>query len=185
MLDWLYELPLWIPMGITGFGLVLLWTGIQRLEKRVKYAGLGVVALGVVLGLLSWFLESDREIVTRQTKELVRAVNARDWAAMEKLLAPDATVAGMGDRKEILDLAREYCERYDLRNVRITGMEASEPKPTILVDMKIYAEAEKSPIGLWEFRLEWARNGKRWELKSADSTDSHLLESVLGRSRRQ
>lgn len=181
MLIWLYELPLWIPLGLGIAGLILIWTGLTRLEKRLKLAGMIVLALGIVLGLLSWFLESDREIVERQTRTLIKAVERRDWETARSLLAPDMTVLGFGPRDEVVAVARKYAEQYHIQNLRIIGLKASEPGTAITVKLRILADVHKSPAGFTDWQLEWEKTDSRWELKSADSNDVRGLEAMIPR----
>jgi hypothetical protein len=179
MLNWLYELPLWIPAAIVVVGLVLLWTGIQRLENRLRRIGLAALIIGVVLGLLSWFLESDREIVIRQTRELVSAIDKRDWATTEKLLHPDVTIFDRGNRQQIMADIKQYARQYDLKNLRVTGMTATEPKPRVSVSLRVWAE---NPSGPSDWQLEWEKTGQGWQLLKADpKTDFATLSELIPR----
>ena len=48
-MNYIYETPWWLPSGIALLGIILFITGNNRLEKRLRLAGILVVALAVIL----------------------------------------------------------------------------------------------------------------------------------------
>lgn len=183
MRDWLYELPLWIPAGLALVGLILIWTGFHRLEKRMKLIGLGMLGFALIIGLASWFLETDREIAIRQTREVIKAIEKRDWNTFGKLLHPDAEVLVWQGKDKIITLAKENAERYDVRNVRIISLEAEKSGksgPTVMLHLRIFAEAQGTPTGFIDWQLEWERSGDAVLLRSADpAIDPGIISNAL------
>src|SRR6476646_3389166 len=89
----LFHTPWWLPVTIAGVGVVLFITGNNRVEAKVRNAGLAIVALAILLVGVSWLVDTDLEKAVKDTKALVRAVNDRDWATMTRLLDPKASLA--------------------------------------------------------------------------------------------
>src|SRR3954466_15846766 len=89
----LFQTPWWLPVTIGGIGVVLFITGNNRVEAKVRKAGLTIVALAVLLMGVSYFVDTDLEKAVKNTKALVRAVNDRDWPTMTSLLDPKASLA--------------------------------------------------------------------------------------------
>jgi hypothetical protein len=186
MLDWFYEIPLWIPVTLAIGGLILFWTGLQRLEARLRVAGMIVVIAAIALGAASWILESDREIVERQTRELLASIDKRDWNKTEQLLHPDFAIAGFGNRQQILADLKRYSQEYELQNVRVFNVKAAKPNPKIIATLTMLAELQKSPTGLIGWQLEWEKTSAGWQLLSADSPtiDLATVQALTSSGRR-
>src|SRR6266581_9667179 len=52
-MNYIYETPWWLPTGIALLGVILFVTGNNRLEKRLRIAGIIVIAFAVILALVS------------------------------------------------------------------------------------------------------------------------------------
>src|SRR5215213_6103461 len=93
MTDLLFDTPWWLPLLVAGVGVVLFVTGNRRVENKVRYAGLAVVALAGVLVAVSYLVDTPVETAERKTNEFVKAFNRQDWKAWEDILAPDTAVS--------------------------------------------------------------------------------------------
>jgi hypothetical protein len=163
-MEFIYETPWWLPTGLMLVGAVVFWTGNSRMEKKVRTGGLAFLSAGLVLALVSYFLQSDREIVQRQTQQLVAAVEARDWPTMEKLMAPDVTILVWRGREDIITGARNYCEQFKLKKAWISGMEASKPDPNIDVTIRVFADTAEVSSFPTDWHLEWEKMPEGWRL---------------------
>ena len=65
--------------------------GVDEIEI-LPLAGLIVLLLGAVLWLVSFVVDTPREIVARGSREFVQSVVKRDQAALKNLLSPNATL---------------------------------------------------------------------------------------------
>ena len=90
MKDFFFDAPVWVLCVLVAAGIAIWWAGNNRVDKPMKRIGLAVLLAGVALALTSFVFDTDQEKVTKQTEQLVQAVNARDWKAFESVL--DATV---------------------------------------------------------------------------------------------
>ena len=133
-MNYIYETPWWLPTGIALLGIILFVTGNNRLEKRLRLAGIAVIALAVILALVSYLLDSDREKVIKRTHGLVESVEKRDWARMANYLHPNVTIATFSGRDAVVTAAKNAAEYSDLRQVRVISLDA-----TVLPDQIIRA----------------------------------------------
>jgi len=92
-MNYIYETPWWLPTGIALLGVILFVTGNNRLEKRLRTGGIVVIALAVILAVVSFLLDSDREKVVKRTNAWVQSVEARDWNRMATYLHPNVAVS--------------------------------------------------------------------------------------------
>src|SRR5437016_2951030 len=92
----LFHTPWWLPAGIAVLGVVLFWTGNNRLETRVRTAGLIVIALAVVLGVVSYLVDTDLERAVDRSRDLTRSVEHHDWEKMRSILDERTSVGVMG-----------------------------------------------------------------------------------------
>src|SRR5437764_8169317 len=88
MNDLLFDTPLWLLGLLVIVGAALFWSGNNRRDKTLKLVGLAVLLAGVVLGVLSYFIDTDKERAVRQTRQIVAAADRRDWDAFGRLLDP-------------------------------------------------------------------------------------------------
>ncbi len=188
-MNWLYEVPWWLPTCIGLIGLVFIVTGNNRLEKRLMYGGAGLILLAVALMLTSWFMESDREIVIRQTRELLASVEKRDWSRLEKLLSPDMVVSindlQIEGRPKVIDTVRLSADKYDVKNLRVVGaMSTTTLNDVITVTVQVSIDVREWPNLVTNWQMEWEKTAAGWEARdirflggpaiSASSAASHV-----------
>jgi 4-amino-4-deoxy-L-arabinose transferase-like glycosyltransferase len=96
----LFDTPWWLLALLAVAGAALFISGNARLEKRLKLAGLGLVAAAVLLLALSRLVDTDREKVEKQTRQLMAAVVQRDQQGVRRQLHPQASL-GVWNRDDI------------------------------------------------------------------------------------
>jgi hypothetical protein len=161
-MNYIYETPWWLPAGIALLGLILLVTGNNRLEKKLKIAGIIVISLGVLLAVASYFLDSEREKVMKKTQALVSSVEARDWNRMKTLLHPNVTVSVFAGRDRVVEATRTAAEYADVKNVRITSLDATElPDEIIRATLGVHASM-KDGASLTNWDVEWEKTDEGW-----------------------
>ncbi len=132
MSDLLFDTPWWLPTLLIVIGIVLFITGNNRQEVRIRTAGIIAVLLAVVVILLSYFVQTDREKAENGSRQLVAAAVAHKWAVFDQLLDPKASVTVLGagtlaaNRREIIEMAKDGTTRFGLKDAahHIAGRQA-------------------------------------------------------------
>ena len=173
MLDeWVFSTPWWLPTLAIVAGVGLWVSGNKRTDKTLKHVGLVAVLLGVALGLVSYYVETKVERVTRQTRELVKSAVDRDWKKMQSLLDEKVTlkVQGVpfglqyGNREAILKGAREGVERIGLSSASITHIEVQDAGPLLTASLRIFSTHERAggtPTPS-DWQITWEDPGGGW-----------------------
>jgi hypothetical protein len=171
MTDLLFDPPWYVPAAIAALGIYLFVHGNRRNEAKVRAAGVGVALLGVAAFFVGRVMETDREICERRSRELVAAVDKRDWAAMRALLDPKASVTALNmpiysDRDAIIGGAQAATEQYGIKNIRITSLGSRQDQTAITVDIDALSDqgitGQPFPTS-WQF--EWQELSSGWTLQ--------------------
>ncbi|HSV14862.1 MAG TPA: hypothetical protein VLI90_11420 [Tepidisphaeraceae bacterium] len=171
MTDLLFSTPWWLPTAIIVAGVFLFVTGNARQLSGPRNVGLGLVGLAIVLILVSWLVETDRERVTRQSRELIKSVETRDWNKMRSLLDPKVSLAISSatiyaNRDDLVKGAQAATDQYGLKNIIITSLDAEQTQTVITVTLTALTEQDASmgrPVpSTWQF--DWEQIGKDWSL---------------------
>jgi predicted lipid-binding transport protein (Tim44 family) len=166
MKDFLFDAPLWVLCVLVAAGVAIWWAGNNRVDKAMKRIGLVVLLAGVALALMSFLFDTDQEKVTKQTGQLVQAVNTRDWDTFAALLAPQTRFAMYGDRTAIVKGARQTADDIGLKSVRVTGMTVDKKDTVITVDLRAVSEQDRTmgrPV-VTDWRFDWQNLGSGWKL---------------------
>ncbi len=165
-MNFIYETPWWLPAGLAMLGLILFVTGNNRLEKKLKWAGIALMGLAVGLAALSFFLDSDREKVMKRTRGLVESVNARDWNRMTTYLHPKVEVSIYSGRDGVVAAAKSAAEYGDLRDVRTTSVDATVlDEDTIRATLRVTATM-RDGTSFTDWTLEWEKTDEGWVAKN-------------------
>jgi len=170
MTDLLFDTPWWLPALIAAAGVVLFVTGNNRLEPRVKYAGLAAVGLALLLVAVSYLVDTPIETAERRSRELVDAFERADWPAMTAVLDPTATVSVLtfrvyDNRDEIMKAAEAAHGRYGFKSVNVLTMGAEQADTVITVTMVLLSEQDALGRTLnSEWQFEWQRTADGWAL---------------------
>jgi hypothetical protein len=173
--DLLFDTPWWLPVAIVAVGVFVFVRGNRRQKKGVLFGGLGVAVLGVVVALVSYFVDTAKEQAARRASELVGSVNTRDWPKFTALLDRQTNVYGVRGPDAITLIARTVSERNRLGISRITGMEVKQADPTfITVDMRVLSDiAGTSVISDWQLQFERLSQG--WVLKEVRALSNQQI----------
>ena len=170
----LFDAPWWLPTVLAFLGIALFWNGNRRQEAPVRNAGL-LFLLGAVLVLaVSYYVDTDMEKATKQSKLLVYSVEKRDWATLRNILSPTTSLHVLGGgaevygtRDEIVGGAQKAVDQYGLKNVRILNTTPEQTDTVINITMTIVSDQDFTsgrPITTtWQF--EWQQmGGETWSL---------------------
>ena len=193
MSDLIFATPWWLPTGLIAVGIVLFVGGNGRGQKGPRNAGVGLVVAALVLMLVSYLVETDKERAVRQTKELIRAVQDKDWSKMTALLDDDVAVTTpfgqlYAGRKEVVDAARSLSDRHGLKSVGGSVADVTQDNAGIVVltDTTANLDAVGYPVpSRWQ--LDWQKAGADWHVHQitcvsiAGKTDPDTMHTAIGR----
>jgi hypothetical protein len=168
----LFDAPWWLPTLLAFLGIALFWNGNRRQESKVRNAGLLFVLAAVLVLAVSHFVDTDLEKATKQSKDLVYAVEKRDWTTLGTILDPLTSLTVLdsfqlyGTRPQIVDAAQRAVDEHGLKNVRILSVTPEQTDTLINITMTIMSEQQATggrPITTtWQF--EWQQSGDTWAL---------------------
>jgi hypothetical protein len=168
----LFDAPWWLPTLLAFLGVALFWNGNRRQDTKLRNVGLLILLAAVGVIAISHFVDTDVEKAVKQSKQLVRAVEQRDWATLKTVLSPNTSLRVLGGteiyatRDEIIAGATKAVDRYGLKNVRILSTSAEQTDTVINITMTIMSEQDFTggrPITTtWLF--EWQQSGESWSL---------------------
>lgn len=170
MTDLLFDIPWWLPALIAGAGVVLFVTGNNRLEPKVKYAGLALVGLAVILMTVSYLVDTAIEKAEAGSRRLVDAFERADWPAMKAVLDPTASVSVLNfpvyaSREEILKAAQDAHGRYGFKSVNVLSMSAEQADTVITVGVVLLSQQDALGQTLKsEWQFEFQRRADGWAL---------------------
>jgi len=163
MKEWLFNPPWYAPVLLAGVALVLLYQGVQTTKKNLKIAGLATAVLAVGWIVLSAMIETDREVVERQTRELATAVNDRDWAKFKSLLDPKVTFYAYSGRDQLTQKAEQSADIVGVKDIVVSGIDVTdEPGGCTATFMATATVNEGRQPTNWKF--SWAKDPSGKEL---------------------
>jgi len=134
----------------------------------------------ILLGVVSYLVDTPKEKVIKGTHAILQATVARDKTILAANLHPNATLAGWR-RQQIIDGAVQYADQFGLKSATITGTEIKENPGMITVTMRVIGtfQSQKLPYDNvpTDWQLDWwgTTNGK-WLLKDITPIGSGNLK---------
>ncbi len=166
-MDYLCETPWWLLGGLLVLGGVLFWTGRTRAEKRVMYGGVGAIVLAIILGVVSWVLDSPREKAIRNTRALVAAVVRSDEAAMRALLHERISTPYIAGRDAVIKRARELVNSHGVTDASVLGIDGQQEGKRVAITMRLAVVIGGMTVPSdWELR--WEEVNGQWVLRDAE-----------------
>ena len=166
-MNYIYETPWWLPTGIALLGVILFITGNNRVDKKLRLAGVIVMALAIILAMVSFFLDSPREKVIKRTYALVDSVEARDWNRMSSYLHPNVNFTTLfTDREALVAAARKGAEYSELKQARIISLDATVLPDAIIRTTFRVNTSMREASGLSDWVLEWEKTDAGWVVKN-------------------
>jgi hypothetical protein len=167
MQDLLFDTPWWLLILLIGGGGYIWYNGNARSEKSWKFAGIIIALAGLSLVLTSWLVKTDKEVVADRSRQIVDAVDRRDWNALEGLLDPHTGLEGIyKNRDEIIDGAKKTVDAIGLTSASVTSIDVKQIDTDITVDMNILSNQEttlgRPTVTSWRF--DWQNTGTGWKL---------------------
>jgi hypothetical protein len=186
MNDLLFDTSWWLLVLLICGGIGIWYVGNTRLDAKIKWAGLAVLLLGIALALLSYFVDTDKEIVTKRTRQLVTSVVDRNWDAFASLLDPNTSFANAyRNRGQIVDGAKKTVDLIGLKSASITSVEVTQNDSVITVNLNAMSTQDATmdrPLPS-SWRFDWQNTGSGWKLAEIEPLDGSQVkkDEILGR----
>jgi hypothetical protein len=179
MTELLFDTPWWLPALIAGVGVVLFWMGNNRQERKVRNFGAALLVLALLVVGVSYFVDTPRERAIKNTRSLVKSVEARDWPAMTSLMDPRCAFESYGNRDEIVSAARIAAERFGLKSINITSLQAEQVDTLITVHLDVISEQDVTmgrPFPT-SWQLDYQKTANGWSLRNIEVLESRQAGS--------
>jgi hypothetical protein len=171
MRDLLFSVPWYLPTLLAIVGLALFVSGNRRQKPQIRAAGVAVIGLAVLWAVVSYLVETPKEICERQTRQYVKSVVDRDWATFNKLMEPqvqftDGTDWHIDGRDTWSDDVKSGAEQIGLKGASITSLIETESTDSVTATITVYSTQAASldrPVES-EWTLEWRASGGHWLL---------------------
>jgi hypothetical protein len=171
MYEFFFSVPWWAPTILVIVGLAVMTRGNRRQNQRTRDIGIGVILLGVAWAVISFLVDTPKEICTKQTRVFVQSVVSKDWTTFDNLLDPDVRYAFVdGDwnmvGRERLDTAvRADIDQIGVSSASVSGLEASDNGDTVTTKFTVLS-AQKATMdqmvpSSWDFDWHKSSSG-RW-----------------------
>lgn len=176
-MDLIFEAPWWLYVVPAVVGLGLAVAGRRRGDKTLRNVGVGLFLVGLAVFAAGRVVETDQEKVVRQSRELVAAVERRDWGTLSGLLTEDAVLSlqAVGQihdsRDKIIAAAKSRMGDSKVTAVNVGGIDPKREGSLITTELQVYVTAEATgdrPIPT-TWRLVWTRAGDGWAVRDIEA----------------
>jgi len=165
MQDFFFDTPLWMLGGLAVVGIALFMVGNNRTDATLRNVGLAVVGAGILLFLMSFFVDTNKEKCIKRSRQLVQAVQDRDWTTFEKLVSPRCKVQILGSGviyqtgKQLRNATEIAADQFNLKSNSILGIEAQDTGDFIKIGINVLSDSLPTS---WE--MEWQDSDNGWQL---------------------
>jgi hypothetical protein len=171
MRDLLFSVPWYLPTILGIVGLALFVSGNRRQKPQIRTAGVAVIGLAILWAVVSYLVETPKEICERQTRQYVRAVVDRDWPTFDRLMEPDVRFTDGTDwqiagRDTWAGDVKSGADQIGLKSASISSMNLDERPNAIIATITVYSTQDvtlERPIDS-DWALEWRQSNGRWLL---------------------
>jgi hypothetical protein len=163
-MNFISETPWWFPTILIAAGIALFIAGNNRLDKQMKTVGLVLAMLAILVGALSWFFESDREIVGKRTKALVAAIAGQDWTTTENLLHPEASVLSIRGRPLIMFALQQAVGRWNVKSARVVQIDVKQQGEGATSTIQVMSDSGATGTNITNWSLEWEKTSAGWQM---------------------
>ena len=169
--DLLFDTPWWLFTLLGMIAATLLVSGNARQNRRLLTAGIAALALGILLAITSYLVDTPKEKAIKGTHAFINGILARDKTQIAAQLHPNASIEGW-NRQQIIDGAVTYADLYGLQGATISGMTVDQQPPHIIIDMVVFSTHDAAKAQINTLRSEWQLD---W---LDDGTGHYLLKTI-------
>lgn len=171
MRDLLFSVPWYLPTLLVIVGLALFVSGNRRQKPQLRTSGVAVIGLAILWAVVSYLVETPKEICERETRQYVRAIVDRDWPTFDRLMEPavrftDGTDWQIAGRDSWAADVKSGAEQIGLKGASISSLTVSEAGDAIITTITVYSTQDATldrPVDS-EWNFEWRRSGGQWLL---------------------
>jgi hypothetical protein len=165
MNELLFSPPWWLPCGIVIAGAYLFWSGNRRSDATLRNLGLVVVALAAIFIVTAWLVDTPTETAVKKTRQLVSAVDKRDWPLFKSLLDDKTSFLFYFGKDQLTTGASTTADRIGLKYVHLLSLKAERHQSQITINLSCISEQDVSPYPTpTNWRFEWQNSGNGWYL---------------------
>jgi hypothetical protein len=188
MKDLLFDTPWWLLGLLLIGGGALFWSGNNRQDKTLKCVGLAIFALGIAMGLVSYFVDTDVEAATKKTRQLIYSVEKRDWPTLDSVLDDRTSLAFYRNKQQIMAGAKATVDSIGLKSVHIIGTTVDQHDTLISVNVRVLSEQDITsgqPVTT-DWKFDWQDFGTGWRLTTitplkSEQVNPDQIEARLSR----
>jgi hypothetical protein len=171
MRDLLFSVPWYLPTLLAIIGLAVFVSGNRRQKPPVRTAGFAIIALAILWAVISYLVETPKEICERQTRQYVRAVVDRDWTTFDKLMQPNVRFTDGSDwhidgRDTWASDVKSGADQIGLKGAWISSLKLDQSKDSIIATITVDSTQDVTldrPVDS-DWTLEWRESNGRWLL---------------------
>jgi hypothetical protein len=164
----LFETPWWLLTLVAIVAIALLVSGNNRQKNQLKLAGFIVLALGIILAAVSFFVDTPREKAIKGTRAFVHAVVERDQNTLRSILHPNASLLAW-NKDDIVYGVKQYADDWGLKDAMITHLDAVQTDTLVTVDLSVLSTHTGGKVpydtisSSWQ--ITWIDTGSGWLMK--------------------
>jgi hypothetical protein len=171
MNELLFHSSWWLLGCVALGGIAFFIVGNRRLDKNLQRIGVAIVLVTAVLGLMRFFFPTPRERMEKRSRDIVHAVDHRDWTSLQNLLDKDTAVCNRsgvmaGGRDAIIARTKFAMDQVHVKSVSILGVDSVQNETLITVSLEIFSTQEDTqdrPVtSSWQ--MEYEQSGDQWIL---------------------
>lgn len=194
MLEYLGELPFFVPIVAALVAIVVLTMGRARKSAPMKGAGVGLAAIALGMVAAGEFIVTPREQALLDSKTLVTSFSDKNWDAMAGVLNKDTRfylVRGVPiplyrGADQLTDAAKKYRDSVSTVSVLRSNAEKvdeTEVKATLTV-VSTHDQTQGRPVRT-EWELIFRKSGDDWRMMEISPVPGEVgadaLKRFLGR----
>ena len=188
MNEFIFAAPIWMLLTMLGVAVALVGYGFFRGDRTVRMLGLVVLLVSAVWLLASLLVETKIERVVRRSRELVSAVDRKDWDSLGQYLESGVTLS-LNNRRGIYDGREQILNAGRLASAvrTIPKLEVGTIDPriegdliTTTVQVKTSSEATGGMASPTVWRFVWQRSGDEWHVREIEGIELGWIGSRVG-----
>jgi hypothetical protein len=172
LMDPILHAPWWVAAMLAVAGVAMFVWGDRRLDKALKRVGIALVLVAVVLAILHAMFPSQRERAEKRTRQIVRAIDQKDWNALRSLLDANTTLGTnshllASGGEAIVSLTKSATETFGVKSLWISGISSRQTDALITVSAEVISNQDASldrPVASGA-QLDFQQYGDDWILE--------------------
>lgn len=171
----LFEKPMALVVTWVLVGVILLWHGNRRLNRRIMLAGGGLFLLAGLMVMMAWLVVTPREQLIARTESLIVSTSPLQLGVFRSHFAEDATLSGPGGAvwlslDQVYPRLEGAMRRYNIGDNAPTGIEAQAISTFLGVSefevrSLLGSEYGDRPVRTrWLAQWRWNDQAKQWQI---------------------